>query len=60
MNTKQNIQKGVRHGFVRQFDSQSDYVCNKCLDCQFYWQNNNYDKCEGQRKPCAEYIPLLK
>lgn len=60
MNTKQNIQKGVRHGFVRQFDSQSDYVCNKCFDCQSYWQNNDYDGCEGQRKPCAEYIPFSK
>lgn len=60
MNARQNIQKGVKRGFVRQFDAPSDYICSKCIDCQYYWQNSDYNGCEGQRKACAEYVPLSK
>lgn len=35
-------------------------ICDECYDCKFYWQNTDSNECNGDTKPCHEYIGLLK
>ena len=37
-----------------------DGICDECLNCTYYWENqyDEYMNCDGEDKPCHEYIKV--
>ena len=33
-------------------------ICDECCNCKYYWENQDdeYMNCDGEEKPCHEYI----